>query len=219
MKKNLKRILPWILSAGAAVSPLEKIAAQNNYSQPLSSPLVSVPLVPGRLAKEQGEIYNFSGKIRNVLDSTAIADAELTFTSPEGNQYKTTTNGNGEYTTSIDTYVEIRNPDDILNETAVSAPLKNPTGGRTAFVVNIPKPTTAKFKVYNILGQELTDVVDGPIDGNIGRGQYQLDVDMNGKATPKEEGLCRLLNSRRYLYFGLWSWPAVCFHRSRWKAW
>lgn len=183
MNKNIKKMLPWMFAAGAvAASPLEKAISQSSYSQELNPSPVGAPLVPGRMAKEQGEVYNFSGKIRNVLDSTAVAGAELTFTSPEGVKYKTTTDGSGKYATTIDTYVETAGPDEIMSETALSSPLMNPTGGRTAFVVNVPGQTQAQFKVYNVLGQELKDVVDGPINGSIGRGRYQLNINMGGKA-------------------------------------
>jgi hypothetical protein len=137
MNKNIRNILSWLFAAGAAVGPLEKVVEQT-YSQPSNPAPTSAPIMPGRMEREHGEVYNFSGKIRNVLDSTAIAGAELTFINPEGIEY-------------------------------------------TEFVANIPRQTRARFKVYHVLGQELTDVVFGPMDGDLAKGQYQLNIDLKSK--------------------------------------
>lgn len=124
----------------------------------------------------QGDIYNFGGTLYNTVDSTRVANAELIFTGPEGVEFKTYTNPWGEYQTSIDTHVEYR-PEDKLQGYALSAPLQNPTGGRTAFAVQVQ--SQARLGVYNIKGEELSDVVLGTMNGS---GRFQVSVDLRGKA-------------------------------------
>jgi hypothetical protein len=156
--------------------------APQAMAQPMNPPSISGQQVPGKVANEQGEIYNFSGLATNTLDRTqVIGGASVTLTSDTGHTYGPyTTRPDGTCDTGdIDTYVKERKPVD-LGKAAVSHMFSNPGGDRVGFYLNLPNPTDVKLKVINARGETIDDALVEPMGGFMNPGTYFQEVKVDG---------------------------------------
>jgi len=182
----MKNLLVKFLAVTGASFPfflgIKPASAQGLEARLLKGEAIKPKAKISRMIKQEKGIYNFSGTITDVLNGTPISDAELTFISPDQVEYSGIfTDGNGDYTTSINTYVDT-NSDNVLNSVAITNAFPTPTAGRTGFYVNIPHNMNVSVNVYDVRGREVDDVLEEPMNGRIQRGQYLQTVNMRGKA-------------------------------------
>ena len=132
--------------------------------------------------------FNFSGTITDVLGNPREG-IDVKFQNG-GDVYTATTNSLGQYDIDIDTYVPIHDPEVIFDRLGVSVSWPNPTSEMAAIYVNVPKRSNISVKVCALDGTDVSDsVLIDPINGQVDRGQYLQQIDLNGFENRNADGM------------------------------
>ena len=156
-------------------------------SAKLVTAAAGVTLLPEILKANPGT-YNFFGSISDVLGNPREG-IDVKFQNG-GDVYTATTNSLGQYDIDIDTYVPIYDPEVIFDRLGVSVSWPNPTSEMAAIYVNVPKRSNISVKVCALDGTDVSDsVLIDPINGQVDRGQYLQQIDLNGFENRNADGM------------------------------
>ncbi len=160
------------------IESTEHDLSRRQFIRNIAISTAALTLVPNFLKAQT--IYNFSGQIQDLL-GTNLANATVRLISPDDVTYSVTTDSNGNYNTSIDTFVEIKDVPKLQDKLAITATWPNPTKEKAAVYINVPKTTKLSVRVCNILGEDITDnVLINPPTGTVQPGQYIQEIDLDG---------------------------------------